>query len=239
MNNKFPTAQTVDFQSAEQLYTYMHDYYLLLDSHIDEYIAQNNLSVVCSKGCGICCYIKLDVNAHEIIYLAHYILNKLSPEMRGRVITDLQRSAAAIAPLSTKDHFLGRFKCGFLQDNSCAVHPARPAMCRKFNSLSLEKCQQKFADDNINPLTGPEDIGLDDSAYEIIKDCERNLKMAGYDSTVYEINQAVLMALEKKDCLKLWLAGEKILPAEVEAKKFSPATLQRILERRRSLRNSY
>ena len=46
------------------------------------------------------------------------------------------------------------------------------------------------------------------------------------------------MALEKENCMELWLAGKKILPTQVEAKKFSPATLKRLQqwrERRRTV----
>ena len=209
--------------SADQLYDHMRDYYEVLDSRIGEYIDHEKLAVACHKGCGICCHIKLDVNAHEILYLAQYINNELSPEMRDRVIIDLKKSADAIAPLSTRDHFLGRYKCGFLQNNSCSVHPARPSMCRKFNSVSFEGCQQIFSTDGKAPPQGPEDKGLNDLATDIIRTFDLNFSTAGYDATVYEINQAVLITLEEAGCMERWLAREKMLPVQVEAKKFSPA----------------
>ena len=103
------------FESAEQLYSHMREFYRRLDSLISDFINENNLTIACAKGCGICCYIKLDVNAHEVLYLTHHIRNVLPETVRTKVIQDLKKSADMIAPLSTRDHFLGRFKCGFLR----------------------------------------------------------------------------------------------------------------------------
>ena len=217
--------------SADQLYDHMRDYYELLDFRICEYIDREKLAVACRKGCGICCHIKLDVNAHEILYLTQYIDRELSPEMRDRVINDLKKSADAIAPLNTRDHFLGRYKCGFLQNNNCSVHPARPSMCRKFNSISFEGCQQIFSTDGKAPFQCLEDKGLNDLATDIIKTFDLNFSTSGYDATVYEINQAVLITLKEQGCSKRWLGREKMLPAQVEAKKFSPATQKEISKR--------
>ena len=81
------------------------------------------------------------------------------------------------------------------------------------------------------PSRSLEDKGLRDFARDIIDINDYNFKTAGYDAAVYEINQAVLMALEKHDCMERWLAEKNILPAQVESKKLSPTNLKRVLER--------
>jgi Fe-S-cluster containining protein len=225
------------FESATELYNHLSSFYSLLDTQINDYIRREELTIACRKGCGICCHIKVDVNAHEILYLAHHIETALPNYIRAVVLSDLRKSATAIAPLSARDHFLGRFKCAFLQDGSCTVHPARPSMCRKFNSLSLEGCKQMFRAGGKAPLQGPEDHGLDEFAATMIKTFDLHFNASGYDGSIYEINQSVLMTLEKQNCVERWLAGKKVLPRRVEAKKFSAATQQRIMERRAQLHN--
>ncbi len=235
MSTQIPALQPDNLRTATHFNDHMREWYDFLDTRINAYIKKEMLAVACSKGCGTCCHIKLDVNAHEILYLVHYVQSKLSPEMLHRVINDLRASAEAIAPLSARDHFLGRYKCGFLQDKCCAIHPARPAMCRKFNSTSLEKCRQVFSPDSSDLSQRPEDKDLDDIASDMINNFDDGIKRAGYDSTLYEINQAVLLALESGGCLERWLAGKKILPDRVKAKQFSTETCERIKKRRDEL----
>jgi len=78
--------------------------------------------LACGKGCGNCCVHQKDLPLypHEIVGIYWYVSEKIAGPVR-----ELLRSRLAIG--------MAAAGCPFLIDNTCAIHPMRPAGCRQFN----------------------------------------------------------------------------------------------------------
>ena len=101
------------------------DAYALIDTGVA--IAVRNgkkargTGIACSQGCAVCCEQKdIPVYPHELVGLYWYASEKLGAGDRQVLKDQLENHAA-------------RVPCPFLVQNSCSVHPVRPAACRWFN----------------------------------------------------------------------------------------------------------
>jgi uncharacterized protein len=77
--------------------------------------------VACGKGCAKCCrtHETIPVYPLELVGLSWYVTEKLKGQAREEVRRNLEQ-------------YREKDPCPFLVDESCSVHPLRPAACRQF-----------------------------------------------------------------------------------------------------------
>lgn len=77
--------------------------------------------VACREGCSNCCQVNTDIPVYplELAGIYWFVIEKLGDPLRGKLKTQLMVHE-------------GKPPCPFLIDNSCAIYPLRPGVCRLF-----------------------------------------------------------------------------------------------------------
>jgi len=107
------------FPEDEQKQAVLLDAYAVIDEGISLAIREDGRGLACRKGCGNCCrQSDIPVYPHELAGIYRYSAEKLKGP--------------------TREVLKGRLKgpiggCLFLMEDSCLIHPVRPASCRQFN----------------------------------------------------------------------------------------------------------
>lgn len=156
----------------------------------------------CKKGCSWCCRsFRVDALPQEIFRIAR--------ELRRR--GELAPVVAALSGYSARARQATTFRrdsaCPFLVDNACSIYAVRPMMCRKCNSLDVEKCKDPTA-------TIPENSELALKAGAILHGTLRAYERTKLSSQAHELAPGVLLALTDDDAEARWYRGEDVFGAD-------------------------
>jgi len=158
-------------------------------------IARGKVELACERGCSYCCHLRVEIRPHEAFVLAQHIQSKFTPAQRARALARIEENLQRIAPLTPQQHIRAGIPCALLEDGVCSVYEGRPATCRKYYSVSVETCRNAF-NDTAAPLTGPiEDEQVRLAGNAVALGYAKGLEDAGYDSTLYELHDALHRAL--------------------------------------------
>jgi Fe-S-cluster containining protein len=113
-------------------------------------VEQDGLAISCAKGCGACCRQPVPVSASEARALRDLVEAMPEPQ-RSRLRLRFREAEARLADAGLREAFLhptpavvsekqqlamSYFRlgmaCPFLEDESCSIHPHRPAACREY-----------------------------------------------------------------------------------------------------------
>ncbi len=205
-------------KSPENIHDTVVKFYDRISNRIDRIVIDNQLNIACKKGCCYCCYLRVEARAHEVFTISRFIHEKRSDVEIEQLIDRLRGTAAAIGGLNREEHFARNIECSLLMDGECSVYTVRPAMCHKHHSLNEEQCRRSFenpSDVSIPPVGHPLIIQSTRAAILGFRDA---LDKVGLDSNLYELNSALLVALEHPEYGKKWRKGKKAFPRSAEAK---------------------
>lgn len=205
-------------RSPENIHDTVVKFYDRISSRIDKIVTNNQLDIACKKGCCYCCYLRVEVRAYEVFTISRFIHQKRSDVEIKQLIDRLRSTADAISGLTREEHFARNVECSLLLDGECSVYAVRPALCHKHHSLSEQQCQRSFenpSDVSIPPVGHPLIIQSTRAAILGFRDA---LDKVGLDSNLYELNSALLVALEHPEFGKKWRKGKKAFPRSAEAK---------------------
>lgn len=154
-------------RTVETLFSVVEESFALFD----DMLSDMDLSppVACARGCSYCCYNQISLTPPEAVYLGLYVLERYRgdalEEVAGRIqtILDLIRGKSR-SEIGTIRH---KLPCPFLEDGACAVHQARPLVCRGWNAVNAEHC--KRANDDQDPWTMIENHALPRHVAEAIQ----------------------------------------------------------------------
>ncbi|MCW9033994.1 MAG: YkgJ family cysteine cluster protein [Rhodospirillales bacterium] len=106
----------------------------------------------------------------------------------------------------------GRQYCYFLKDNACPIYPARPFVCRVFNSFDFNEClNHRFQHSGTRA-----DIGL----FAVFEGVEAGLTDLSLDNNNIAFNSAIKLMISEDSIAEKWLAGEKIFkPCYIESRE--------------------
>jgi Fe-S-cluster containining protein len=112
-------------------------------------VTESGEAITCRAGCGACCRQLVPVSEAEAVHLAGVVA--AMPEQRRTQIAERfrearERSAAVLEALhatsgeahlaeigqAAEAYFALGIPCPFLEDESCGIHPDRPATCREY-----------------------------------------------------------------------------------------------------------
>jgi len=179
-----------------------------------ELIQQRGVQLACREGCGICCSLRIDVFAHEVFPIAHYIRKHFTADEMAALMIRLEAHVEKVRPLTPFEHVTQNIVCPLLQNGRCTVYAVRPHTCRRHHSQDLAACQYTF--DHPDDLETPaaHDRDLFKALTGAMQDNIEVYAELGFDYTIYELGTAIHEALNDAARWPRWRNHE---PAFIQA----------------------
>jgi len=163
-------------------------------------------AIACRKGCPSCCTLRVTATAPEVFLLAAYLratapaLQRHGMDISGR----LHEADAATRGLDEAQRVALRQRCAFIVQGVCLVHRVRPLACRGHASHDRHACAQAAAGrtDSV-PFSG---------AHRVVRMLVQSALQAAMREQdlawgAYELNHALVLALDQPDSHADWLRG--------------------------------
>ncbi|UUO04450.1 YkgJ family cysteine cluster protein [Blastopirellula sp. J2-11] len=168
----------------------------------------------CRQGCSACCFtVAIDVTPLEAIAAAEYISQCLSQEQVAAIQERLEKLTLRRAMMTREEIATKRLGCGLLGgDGACMVYPARPLVCAGVHSFNQDACEtaaESIATDQVDGRI-PIDRAAKAATMGVSGTLQRALVDQGLDGNLYELNSAVLCALNAPNAWSRYLAKEDI-----------------------------
>jgi Fe-S-cluster containining protein len=177
--------------------------------------AEGMPELACRKGCATCCTLRVTATAPEVLIIGRYV--RWSADQLKALNIDLaERIAAAnekTRGLDEQQRVALRLRCPYIHSGVCLIYQVRPLACRGHASYDVRACVEAAAgrSDEV-PYSAPHMTvrGLVQNAMQSA------LRDAGLAFGLYELNQAVCLALQDEACCQAWLSGVDVFgPAAV------------------------
>lgn len=168
--------------------------------------------VDCDKGCATCCTLRVSATAPEVFMLARFIravqagLSQRGVDLRAQIAEANGRTCG----LDEAGRVSARQRCPFVAQGVCVVYQVRPLSCRGLASYDRKACAQA-ASGRIDEIPYSEPHMRIRSLIQ--NAMQSALRDAGIAWGSYELNQALLMALDDESLESRWLNGEDVLKA--------------------------
>ena len=170
--------------------------------------------IACRKGCPSCCSLRVTATAPEVLLLAAY-LRATAPTLQGHgidLVGRLREADTATRGLDETQRVTLRQRCAFIVRGVCLIHRVRPLACRGHASHDQRACVEAAA--------GRADSVPFSSAHRVVRVLVQSALQAALREQAlawgaYELNHAVLLALDQPDSHADWLRGGDPLAAAV------------------------
>jgi hypothetical protein len=162
--------------------------------------------LACGAGCSFCCWLRIDVRAHEVFLLVREL-------QRTRTGTELADLRVAAASRSQEGNRVG--SCPLLVQGRCSVYTARPAACRRHHSRSATACETLFHGGD--PGEGIDYHFLSEMGRFASNGTHNAFVAAGFDGFSYDLNAALAEALADPTCGLRWFARQKAFGPHAES----------------------
>ncbi len=164
----------------------------------------------CQAGCAFCCYLPVVLaSAAEVVYLADWLRANCTPDELAAV---RKRLKARCEQSATGSPDRKRLPCALLQDNTCMAYEARPFKCRGWNSVRLEACEHAYGQSETITKV-PVDTFAFVMGNAVLNGLGDATQHAELDGEAYELNAALLRALDLPDATLRWRNGERLFDA--------------------------
>ena len=173
-----------------------------VDDRIDQ--SPDRALRACKAGCAFCCYLPVVLaSAAEVVYLADWLRAGCSADE----LENIRKRLEARCEQTTE-----RLPCALLQDNQCMAYEARPFKCRGWHSVRLEACEQAYGKSE-TPIEVPVDTFAFVMGNAVLNGLSDGVQNSELDGGAYELNSALLRALDLPDATQRWRNGERIFGA--------------------------
>jgi Fe-S-cluster containining protein len=168
----------------------------------------------CREGCAWCCYKTVGTAAPEVLRIAAYLRQMLSPEQLRALQVRASELAEQRRALRPDRRARARLPCPLLVEDRCSAYPVRPLTCRGYNSTDARKCEQSLEPGSqvVVPSYAPQQR----LCTFVLDGMRAGLAEARLDGELLELTAALDIALRVPDAAERWLAGEVV---------FAPARL--------------
>lgn len=175
--------------------------------------AESFPAIACHKGCATCCTLRVTATAPEILLIERFLRWAKFPGRELNLPKRLEKANQVTCGLDEAQRVKLRRRCPFIEQGACMIYPVRPLACRGHACYDRRACIDAAAGriEQI-PASEPHRIfrGLIQNALQSA------LRDADYAWGIYELNQALTMALNDESCRTRWLAGQDAFsPARV------------------------
>ncbi|MGM9428807.1 YkgJ family cysteine cluster protein [Hydrogenophaga sp. MI9] len=163
--------------------------------------------VDCAKGCASCCTLRVTALAPEVFVLADY-LRATAPALQRHgidLIAAVREADAATRGLDETARVAARRRCAFVVQGVCLIHRARPLSCRGHASHDRRACADAAAGrvDEV-PFSGPHRL----VRMLLQAALQAALRQRGLAWGAYELNHALVLALDRLDAQDAWKQGQ-------------------------------
>jgi hypothetical protein len=167
------------------------------------------VALACREGCSLCCWLRVDVFAHEVFLIARHIRGAFTAEQIVSLMEQLSAHAAKVLPLTPFEHATMNVCCPLLQKGRCSVYAVRPHSCRRHHSQDLAACQFTFdhPTDLETPAAHDRDLFL--ALTGAMQDNAEAYAQCGFDPTIYELGTALHEAIHDPACWSRWCNREQ------------------------------
>lgn len=171
--------------------------------------AEGHPPIACHKGCATCCTLRVTATAPEVLLIARYI--KAAAHLLAKADIDLaQRVADADAVtrgLSEAERVKLRRRCAYIHNGVCVIYQVRPLACRGHASYDKKACVEAAA--------GRADVVPISTPHQVVRSLVQSslqsaLRDGGYAWASYELNHALMIALQNPDAAVQWLGGQDV-----------------------------
>ena len=181
-----------------------------LDRTLAETPAKVRATVACRAGCGWCCSVPVDVQAHEVFFAAEHIQKHFSPDALNAVIARTARHRAGMGKLNGEERSVLMQPCPLLDaGGSCTIYEGRPAICRSHHASDARVCAASAHPGDFERVHIP---ALKARMFAVMLGLDEAIESAGFDSRAYDFGSALHEALTNSLCLARWLRHQAAFP---------------------------
>lgn len=163
-------------------------------------------AIACRKGCPSCCTLRVTATAPEVFLLAAY-LRATANALKGHgidLVARLREADTATRGLDETRRVALRQRCAFIVQGVCLIHRVRPLACRGHASHDRNACVQAAA--------GRSDTVPFSTAHRVVRvlvqaALQAAVREQGLAWGAYELNHALVLALDQPDSHAEWLKG--------------------------------
>ena len=177
-------------------------------------VAEGRTALACHEGCSLCCTLRVDVFAHEVLLIAQHIRARFSAGMLSELRARLASHAERVLPLTPFEHATQNVVCPLLRDHRCSIYEVRPLSCRRHHSTDYAACQFTYDHPADLDFPGAHDIELFRTLTSALRKTGEVYAEAGFDVTIYELGTALAEAQDSPESWDYWRDGQ---PAFVQA----------------------
>jgi Fe-S-cluster containining protein len=166
--------------------------------------------LACQRGCATCCTLRVGATAPEVLLVARF-LRAVAPQLKQRgidLVGQVRQADAQTRGLSEAQRVALRQRCPFIAQGACVIYQVRPLACRGHASHDVKACTGAAAG---RAAEVPYSQG-----HWMVRSLVQNamqsaLRDAGLAWGLYELNHALLLALDDEGSEAAWLAGVDVL----------------------------
>jgi Fe-S-cluster containining protein len=187
---------------------------ITLHKRVDEVlattIAGHGMKLACSRGCGYCCSLRVQVQPYEAFTLAAWLRRHFDAPRLAAVVGRLHANVARTRELGEEGRKRANLPCALLgDDGACTAYAARPAQCRRYHSTDVAPCKAFHENPANDAVESGMDASLAHNADVIITQGRHAVREAGLDDASVDMNVALLQALENPRAWRRWRDGKK------------------------------
>lgn len=172
--------------------------------------AQVKATVACRAGCGACCSVPVDVQAHEVFFSAEHIQMQFTPTELAGVIERTEAHRQRISRLTSDERSRLLQPCVMLDaGGSCTIYEGRPEICRAHHASDAAVCNASTHPADFNRVHIP---ALQARMYAVMLGMDEAIEAAGFDDRAYDFGSALHEALTNSLCRVRWLRHEPAFP---------------------------
>lgn len=99
--------------------------------------------IACAAGCSHCCIMHVAVLAPEVAVIADHLKTAVPSARLTTIRSRLETLVAATRNLTEEERLVLHHSCAFLDERGyCEIHPVRPLLCRRANSVDAKDCMR-------------------------------------------------------------------------------------------------
>ncbi len=163
--------------------------------------------IACRKGCATCCTLRVTATAPEVLLIERFLRWTESPGRKLNLAKRVEKANQVTCGLNEEQRVQLRRRCPFIEQGACMIYPVRPLACRGHACYDRQACVDA-ARGRINdiPISEP---------HRTFRSLIQNallsaLRDAGYAWGIYELNQALTIALNDGNCQAHWITGQDV-----------------------------
>jgi Fe-S-cluster containining protein len=169
----------------------------------------NAAELACHGGCASCCTIRVAATAPEILLIAS-VVRAFGEEMQTELRQRIRAADKTTMQLDEQSRMAAGYLCPFIDNSLCLIYAVRPLACRGHASYDEQAC--------IDALAGkPSEIPISLTHMTVRSLVQNSMQSAlrdhGFAWGIYELNQALQIALTNETCEVAWVAGDDVFQA--------------------------